>query len=766
LSWGTSTEKTKMFFNLSFNDQQEVLASDRGIAQTPIPRVPNCGAGCSSGTPQGRFSLVDPNTGTELDLTINDGVTGIPVYDPTNPGGDSDDFHVFTNADRFNFAPFNLVMAPVQRVGFFSQVVHSLFDNVNLTAKALYNNRESTNQAAPEPLFIGPEAGSGNLMDTISIDASNPYNPFGFTLDAETNPYFIGRRPLEGGPRVFQQNVDTFYASLGLDGNFTFNERSYYWDVTAVHSKNRATQIKTGGYNSAKLKVALGPLEDCEATLGCVPFNVFGGQGANGEGTITPEMLNWVGFVQKDVSEQQLFDLTANLSGTLLDLPAGPLGFAVGYERRTQKGFFEPDAVVVAGESAGVPSTPTSGEYDTDEFYAELRVPVLSEMFLADKLSLSFAARSVEYSTFGSQTSSKLGLNWRPISDLLVRYSISEGFRAPGIGELFGSDARFDQTLSDPCSNLSEVTNQNTIDNCIALGVPADGSYSQFNPQISVTTGGNSELKPETSNSQVTGVVYAPSWVDNLSWADTLSVEVNYFDIEVDDAVQALDAEVQLDRCVNTLDAVSCAGISRTASGVINGFANQLTNIGSIQTSGYDLRFNYLSPETSVGSFTVNWSSSVLQEYIVTTPTSSGFSGIDRAGTELGDPEAAYPELKSTLNLDWQMADWRFSLSARFIDSVSESCVGLSDFPGLCSEPNLDDDELSENTMDRTIYQDVQVTWFKDRDDGELTVSLGVNNLFDQQPPECYSCALNGFDATTYDVPGRFLYLRLGYRMR
>ena len=766
LSWGTTSEKTNMFFSLNFNDQQEVLAADRSIAQTPIPRVPNCGAGCSSGTPQGRFVLTDPNTGNALDLTINDGVGGVPSYDPTNPGGGNDDFHVFTNADRFNFAPFNLVMAPVKRVGIFSQVVHSLTDNIKLNTKALYNNRSSKNQAAPEPLFIGPEAGNGNLMDTISVDASNPYNPFGFTIDAATNPYFIGRRPLEGGPRVFEQNVDTFYSSLGLDGNFNLNERSFFWDMTVAYSKNRATQIKNGGYNSAKLKVALGPLEECNATPGCVPFNIFGGQGADGQGTITPEMLDWVSFIQKDVSEQQLYDFTANLSGSLLDLPAGPLGFAVGYERRKQRGFFEPDAVVVAGESAGVQSTPTSGEYDTDEYYGELRIPLLSEQFLADKLSLSLAARSVEYNTFGSQTSSKLGLNWRPHSDILLRYSVSEGFRAPGIGELFGSDARFDQTLNDPCSNLNAVTDQSVIDNCIALGVPEDGSYEQFNPQISVTTGGNSELKPETSQGRVAGLVYAPSWVDSVAGVENLGVEVNYFDIKVDDAIQAVDAEVQLNRCISTLDPVSCAGISRTANGVINGFSNQLTNIGSIETSGYDLRIDYTSPQTSVGSFAVNWSSSILDKYVVATPTSSGFASVDRAGTELGDPETAYPELKSTLKVDWLIADWSLSFTSRFIDQVSESCVGLSDFPGLCSNPDLENDSESKNTMDAVIYQDFQVTWFNSQDSNDLSLSFGINNLFDQDPPECYSCALNGFDATTYDVPGRFFYMRLAYRMQ
>ena len=160
-----------------------------------------CLGNCSSGTPQGRFFLTDLNTGNQLDLTINDGVGGIPFYDPSDPGGSGDDFHGFSTSDRFNFSQFNLVMTPVERWNIFTKIRQEITPASNINLMAMYNNRESTNQAAPEPLFNGPEAGNGNLLDTISIDVTNPYNPWGFTVDSATNGYFMGRRPLEGGPR-------------------------------------------------------------------------------------------------------------------------------------------------------------------------------------------------------------------------------------------------------------------------------------------------------------------------------------------------------------------------------------------------------------------------------------------------------------------------------------------------------------------------------------------------------------------------------------
>ena len=756
ISLGSAGERTSVFLNVGFSDQDEVLARDRAQSSTPIPFV-TTGQGGSSGTPQGRFFLTDPNTGMGVDCTINDGVTGIPFYDPNDPCGAGDDFHPFTTADRFNFSQFNLVLTPSQRTNVYAQATHKITENVSMYVKALFNNRQSTNQAAPEPLFIGPEAGNGNLLDTISVDVTNPYNPFGFTVDADTNAYFFGRRPLEGGPRIFEQNVDTYYIGAGLTGDFEMGPGRYYWDINVITSQNRADQIKRGGYNSRKLQQALGPVSECQAP--CVPFNFFGGQGSGG-GTITQEMLNWVGFIQKDVSEQELNLVSANITGDLFELPAGMFQFAAGFEHREQDGFFQPDAVVVAGESAGVPSSPTAGQFDVDEFYVELSIPLLSDVALADTLDLSIAARTSDYSTFGNETTSKYGIKWRPVDNFLVRASVAEGLRAPGIGELFGSAARFDQTLDDPCSDFNGTipgntpADQQTINNCITLGVPSDGSYVQFNPQISVTTGGNPALQPEEADSVMVGFVYDASWAENVDWIEALQAEFTYYNHEVDGAIQALDAEVQLAGCVATLDPGLCSGISRTPGGVINNFSNQLTNIGGIETSGYDFTLRYSSPETSYGQWQINWMTTVLDEYVQIVPTSTGFVDVALEGTETGDPEQAYPELKSSVTAELLNDRWSVAGTLRYIDAVTEDCTGLGGL-GLCS------DEANEmNEIDSTFYLDLQGNWRPAALSDQLMLTFGINNVTNEDPPPCFSCALNGFDATTYDVPGVFWYAR------
>ena len=773
ITFGQDNDEMSFLFSLGYVEQKRIRASNIQQSRTPIPFVTD-GTGGSSGTPQSRFLFSDPNTGSDIDCTTNDGVDG-PVYDPASPCA-GDDFHPFTTADRYNFAPWNQVLTPSERVNIYTQVQYELAPRVTLYAKGMYTNRESENGAAPEPLFIGPDAGNGNLMDTVGVHATNPFNPFGFDLNADpalgpVNFVFAGRRPLEAGPRIFEQTVNTWYVAGGLQGDFDAGGQTFYWDVNALTSENRADQIKQGAFNSSHIKIALGPVDVCNSISSCVPLNFFGGQGSDGSGTITPEMLSWIGFTQKDVAQQDLFEFSANISGDILDLPAGALAFAAGVAHRERDGFFQPDAIVVAGESAGIPAQPTFGGIDVDEYYGEISIPIVEGVTALQYLEVSAAVRYSDYDLF-DDTITQFGLNWKPIDDLLIRATASEGFRAPTIGELFGSAARFDQTLSDPCSDMLGVdpngsgnpAPQATIDNCIALGVPADGSYTQFNPQISTATGGNDTLTPETADSFTVGFVYAPAWATDASWSNGIELEFTYWDHEVENAIQAFEAQIQLEGCVATGDSNDflCQGIRRTPSGVINRFDQRLTNIGGIETNGYDVNLIWTSPEFGIGQFTASWFNTFLDEFTEILPTSATtFGAVGREGTENGDPERAWPEWRSTFVLDWMRDEWSAAWTLRYLDEVTEKCSGGAEDlnPTPCSDPNAE-----FNDLDSVLYNDIQATWRPGMFGDNLDLTLGVNNLFDEDPPPCYSCALNGFDGNVYDIPGQFYYARLTYR--
>jgi iron complex outermembrane receptor protein len=769
VSYGNTTEKMSVVVGASFTDQHSVFSADRELSDSPIPGLDSCEAGCSGTTPQGLVQYFDPSINGPRVITLNDGVAA--------PSG-LIDYHEFTASDRFNFSPFNLMLTPSRRLGAFSSVTYKLLPKVRFHGKASFTNRESVNQAAPEPLLFGPEGGNGNRMDRISIDVTNPYNPFGFTFDPATDPTFvITRRPLEAGPRTFEQTVNTFYTSGGLGGDFAVKKRRFYWDATVAYGVNRADQLRDNSFNSAKLQQALGPAFQDGDTWRCgtaerpgdpecVPFNLFGGMGATGDGTITQEMLDYVTYVQHDVSEQTLVDAVANVSGDIVRLPAGPLSIAAGIEHRRLSGFFEPDSVVTAGDGADVPAQPTSGSYWVNEAYAEVRAPLLAGATLAELLDVNGAVRISDYSILKPEFTGKAGIRWKPVKDLMLRGSYGRGFRAPGIGELYGSESRYDAALTDPCSdfNRPEVT-QAVRDRCVALGVPADGSYEQLNPQISVTTGGNGELEPETSNSYNISLAYSPSFLEGREWVDNLDLELAYYDIRLDGAIAPLDAQLQLDRCVSGGDDTLCQDIQRTGQGSIFAFSNRLLNLGGIETRGLDLALRYAMPPTGFGRFRFTSVSNYLIDFWEKIPTVDGVDTIRREGRVAGEPERAFPRLKSSLVIDWFHEQVGASLTTRYIHKVVEQCRDLADFPGLCSDPNPTNDLTSKNVLQPQVYNDVQVTWIPPAFESKLNITAGVNNIFDNDPPACYSCVLNGFNPTTYDVPGIFGYLTASYHL-
>jgi iron complex outermembrane receptor protein len=769
LTAGHSTDKMSTVFGLAYVDQRTVYSKDREISDSAAPGLDNCESGCSSATPGGRVVFTDPNTMEELDLTLNPGVDG-PMY--------PSDYHEFSTADAFNFAPYNLVQTPSRRLSVFTNLVYHLTKRTNLHGKASFTNRESVNQAAPEPLFVGPEGGTGTRLDRIAIHETNPYNPFGFTFDPATNPYVVTRRPVEAGPRKFEQTVNTFYVAGGLDGSFELGEQPFTWDATVAYGVNRADQRRNNSFNSAKLEQALGPaFQDdggvwrCGTAAApgdpeCVPFNIFGGQGADGQGTITPEMLDYATYTQHDVSDQRLVDVVGNLSGELVSLPAGPLALGIGVEHRRLRGYFEPDSVVAAGDTADTPALPIKGSYWVNEAYGELRIPLLGKLPGVSLLDVNGAVRVSDYSFLTPQLTGKVGARYKPTDDLVLRGSWGTGFRAPSIGELYGSASLFGATLSDPCSDFTRAGVPAAVRaRCVALGVPADGSYEQLNPQISVTTGGNRKLKPETSKSLNLSAAYNPDWLARLPGVDRFELELAYWSIMLDGAISALNAQAQLDGCVIGGDSALCRGISRTAQGSINGFNNTLLNIGGIETRGLDWGLTYQSPYRSFGRIGVRSTSTYLFDYWEKTPSGGGTRTAKLEGKVYGEPERAFPKLKSSLWLDWFHDQVGVTLITRYIHKVTEECRDLQDYPGTCSDPDPVNDANSRNVLEPVVYNDLQVLWTPAFDEN-LSVSAGVNNLFNVEPPACYSCSLNGFNGATYDVPGVFGYVTAGYHLQ
>jgi iron complex outermembrane receptor protein len=753
--WGGGNDSSHFVLSLSYTDERGIDTASRRRSAFPNPDASSCdvpGTFCSSFTPQARLVL-GPNFGF-TDITLNDGVlndggTNIPEFDPADPFGG--DFHEFSGADRFNYngPGFNYLRTPNERTNIYGTVTHEFNDSLRTIVKASYTKRNSETKAAPEPLCLGNDCGN-RISDNFLISALNPYNPFGVDLSvANGNLEFFGRRPLESGRRLFYQDVDSYFVSIGLEGNFEAGDTTLFWDLTASYGDNSGFQEKKNSHNIAKLQIAMGDPAVCAQVPNCVPFNFFGGQGPDGNGSFTQEMLDFVTYTQRDYSEQSLKNVSFNITGDLFSMPAGELAFAAGAEYRDHKGSYRPDPIAESGETAGIPAGSTKGEFDVNEFYIEFNIPLL------ETLEANVAARSSDYSTSGSESTYKGGLLWKPIDDLSLRASVSTGFRAPGIGELFGGAAREDFTFTDPCADYTGILGSSAGGrdtpqpaqiqaNCTTLLVPV--GLAQLNPQLNAVSAGNADLDAETSDSWTAGFVYSPGWVDNITWIETMSGSIDFFDLEIEDAIQGRSPGDVIDACVNTLAAEFCNAVPRTSSGRVGLVNNQLQNIGTIETSGYDIAFSVAPPETDFGQFSLSVNATHLSDYTEITANADGTATTnDRTGTHTDETFArAFPDWRVVTSIDWSMDRFAATWSFRWTD-----------------EMELDGGE----TLDSVMFSDFQFNYNPPAANDGMMLTVGFNNVFDEDPPVCFPCGVIGLSTVSHDLPGRIGYIRFSYEL-
>ncbi|HET7845348.1 MAG TPA: TonB-dependent receptor, partial [Xanthomonadales bacterium] len=753
---GSSTDRASVVMNASYAKQEPIFAGDREISRNPLFGfgANNVNVGASSTTPFGRFGFGPGGN------RLPNGAPGTATLIPGRPGTAAGDFRPFDlNTDGFNFSPDNYLLTPQERTGLYVQGRYQITDRIAFNTAVVYNERRSEQQLAAVPFVLGT-AGAG--LSRFSVSSASIYNPFGVDV---TRAQYRNTTEL----RSFNQDVDTFYFSGGLEGDFDLVDRSFSWDVNYIYTDNELRNQNTGQFNVNKLALGLGPsFRDANGVptcgtpaapiAGCVPINIFGGPDG-----FTQEMADYASFTEQDNIYKKTYDYTANLTGDLFELPAGPLGFAAGYEYRRDFGYDQPDAITASGATTGNGRQPTRGGFSLDEFYAEFNIPILKDLAFAEIFEISVAARYSDYSNFGETTNPKFGFRWKPFADLLVRGNYAEGFRAPSISELFTGQADNFPTVFDPCSESQQPTGE-VLSRCRngfgGVG-PTPVGYEQTNNQIRVTIGGNPQLEPETATSKTLGLVYSPSW------AEGLDIYLDWYDISVENALSIRSAQFILDDCYVFGNLNSCALITRQPNGnVLDLFSGTQNLVGGVETEGYDLTVDYKF-DTEFGKFRVNWDTAYLSYYGDVDQPEAGDTLPDGT-TSLGNLAASYfdrgnlyTRIKSNITTNWQLGDWSANLTARYISGVDEDCSLPVIFgnPDLCTDPDVEDPQFGGapvNHFDDTWYFDAQLSWDAP---WNARVTGGVRNLFDEDPPVAFSSFANSFDPQ-YDVPGRFWYVQ------
>jgi outer membrane receptor protein involved in Fe transport len=474
----------------------------------------------------------------------------------------------------------------------------------------------------------------------------------------------------------------------------------------------------------------------CRSTLsdpndGCVPLNIFGNGNASAAAKdyITGTAVQDV-HVRQDVAE-------FSVHGDVLQLPAGPLGVAagVGYRREqfTQRvdgrsteirtgniTLSNGQPYTIRGYPTGLFNTlggfertnpqPTGGNYDVREAFAEVNAPLLTDAPWAKSLTVNGAIRYTNYSTSGGVTSWKVGVVYQPVDGLTLRATRSRDIRAPNLGELYQGSSQGTSTVTDPQHNRQAI-------NALTGAV------------------GNSGLTPELSDTTVVGFVAQPTFLPGFS------MNMDYYNIDIQDAISALSAQQEIDFCDQGATQM-CAFIERNAAGFITRVQLPFFNVASRKTTGVDTEVSYTMP---LSTFTDRWDGQLtfraLINYISKFETQvPGANPLELAG-DIGN---SLPKWSGNFT-----GDLRIGRNELF---VQERWIGEGKFSNSLTPIDID-----RNHVPNVFYTDVTYT-YDITEDRRMVGFFTVNNLFDRDPEPTLGFLIAGAsfgNRGLYDLIGR-----------
>lgn len=781
-----------------------VLQNNRNPLPQPAPR---CGGSATSDN--GNAIVFDNFGGTSATSTIY----------TFGPGG------AFNNSTTlFNFAPYNYYQRNDERytAGLFAN--YEVNDSIKPYMEFMFMDDSTVAQIAPSgdfgntltincdnPLMSAAQSavicdsenlingflGSGASQFPLAVGASfnpNPGNaPINFvdTLGTSYNKAFFQllRRNVEGGPRRSALGHTNYRAVLGTKGDL-----GDAWSYDAYYQYGRTTysQVYSNEFSIARLNNALNVVTDtrvgsstfgqpiCRSVLdgsdlACVPYNVFGGAGAASAAAVN--YLSATGFQKGRTSEQVAsLSFTGDLDKYGVRTPWATNGVMVnlGAEWRKESLDLQTDNAFTIGDLTGQggATLPIAGSFTVYEFFAEAHVPLIEDGLVKD-MSLDGGYRRSHYKTSAGKSYNtdtfRVALDLAPVKDIRFRGAYNRAVRAPNIQELFATPTVGLSGSTDPCA----ITVTATDYGCLAQGLTV-GSSPVSNPagQYNGLIGGNPNLTPEKATTKTFGVVLQPRFIPRLA------LTVDYYDIKITDAISPPNQDAILKDCVTnataTFTPLSCGLVHRDAAGSIwltpNGYVdNTPNNIGSTRTKGIEVGLSYTQPVGKFGKLNFALNGTYLDKYKVDNGYTQPYDCAGLYGpvcssggtTTSGAPLPKWRhKLRTTLDTPVGVS---VSLQWRYIGKVkaetlvpNQSLQGDYPFdPGLHLKPVSYFDLMANVTIAK-----------------QYKFRLGVNNIFDKQPPFVTSgnsgrdgsnlcptgpCNGNTYPAT-YDALGRYVF--------
>ncbi len=485
----------------------------------------------------------------------------------------------------------------------------------------------------------------------------------------------------------------------------------------------------------------------------CAPANILGGVGA-----ISQEAINFITttVVNEFALEQLVFSaIFTGDSGAFFELPGGPVGFAAGFEFREEQSTSEFDPLVRGVVPVTTPDAnqgdllrdlpnsqnslvfdPASvinnagGEFTVYELFGELRLPILSNMPFAETLEVSGAARFANYSTVGSTFTWNVNGLYAPSEDILFRGTYARAVRAPNINELFNPEQGAFFRPDDPCDAGNLVTAPDAAlrqANCTAFfnSIGFDptfgtGTYSYVDPltaRFSGSISGNPDLQEETATTWTVGAQITPTFFPGFV------LSVDYYNIEIEDAINAVAAQDIVDNCVDSasIDNAFCTLLERNpATGGFTFLRQSSLNFARQETAGVEFAAQYRFDLGDHG-FTLNASGTWVDKL-------NNF--FDPSDQTLVDPELGElqrPEWAGRGSITWDWNDFSLTWGTTFLDSQGLRAVEIETVGTTGSDTYTPENGLSSNVF----IHDVSFTY--DLND-MIDIYGGVNNVFNRRP--------------------------------
>jgi len=706
-----------------------------------------------------------------VNYVFNDAGTGVSVW-----GGSQE--------ERFNRNDFNssrAIASPVNRLTFAARVSFEVNEKLTAYTEANYGKVSSTSYFEPHPLvYTSDLLGPGhrlNLENYLLNPATgetqivrNPYIPdvvYNNSSDNDGDGLLdatFNKRMVEFGNRRTEIERQTFRMVVGAEGDINDN---WSYDVHYSYGRSEAAGRMAGLFNMPNFDAATNVASDIydfdgdgdtteaicvdqtQRALGCVPLNLYG------VGNVSEEAADYVRGTGFRDSVQEMHVVSAQVSGSVFELPAGPLLVAAGveYRRESSENLFDP--LTNAKKNGYLQFRDTVGSHNVKEAFSEVNVPLLADAPAAKRLSLRAAARVSDYSTVGSFWAYDGGIEWEPIEDLRFRAVYAHAVRAPNIGELYAASSAGVTSISDPCNGVTASGGGDLADRCraepgVMENINANGGVFTLNQSdlqgVGTLSESNPDIAEETATTYTIGAVYSPSNIPGLVFT------VDYFNIELEGAINRVETSTILNKCyAEGLDEF-CDFVTRRASeatpysaGSVEQIVRGLVNSGGTWAEGLDFTLNYGSSLAGIGldgdaTVSVSFTHLIDQGIIPL----EGDAANNLAG------EVGYATNKGFISLGYENGPFSATLTGTYIGSSYLDDVFIASTFGT----DVDRDYFKVSSI---FYTDLQLQYAFSEN---LEFYIGAKNLLNTDAPLIWGglpggSADTGTNTGVYDAIGR-----------